>query len=213
MSGQVILFGAGGHAKVMLEALEASRPGIEILIIDDNPEAAGRIILGRRVRGTRGWLAENSPGAAVAAAIGNNAARAELIGWLQAQGRRVETVVAPSAVASPSATLGTGSFLAPGAHVNAETILEPGVIVNTCASIDHDCRIGFAAHVAPGAHLCGGVTVGARTLIGAGATIIPGMTVGADAVIAAGAVVTAPVPDGARVGGVPARPLPARPRC
>ena len=210
MTERIIIFGAGGHAKVVIEALRSSRPGCELLVADDNADASGRTVLGLRVQGGREWVERAAPPAGIAPAIGTNAARAELLAWLARIERRAETVIDASALLSPSAVAGDGVFLAPRAVVNAETRIESGVIVNTGATIDHDCRIDSWAHIAPGAHLCGGVRVGARTLIGAGATIIPGISIGADAVVAAGAVVTRDVPDGARVAGVPARPIIAR---
>ena len=81
-------------------------------------------------------------------------------------------------------------------------------IVNTNASVDHDCRIGEFVHVAPGVAICGGVRVGAGTLVGVGARVLPNVTIGARAVIGAGAVVVHDVPDGAMVTGVPARQAP-----
>jgi acetyltransferase-like isoleucine patch superfamily enzyme len=78
-------------------------------------------------------------------------------------------------------------------------------IVNTVASVDHDCVLGDFVHVAPGARLCGGVTVAAGAFIGAGAVVVPGRRIGADAIIAAGAVVLTDVPDGSVAAGNPAR--------
>ncbi|HEX8654759.1 MAG TPA: acetyltransferase [Allosphingosinicella sp.] len=207
MAARLILFGSGGHAKVVLEAIRAAHPECEVAILDDDPEAAGRNLLGEAVHDGRAWLKDNWPDAGVVPAIGTNSARSALIDWLDGAGRALASVVHPSAIVSPSISVGAGAFLAPGAIVNAETILGKGAIVNTGASIDHDCRIGVAAHIAPGAHLCGGVRVGARSLIGAGATVIPGVAIGADVVVGAGSVVIADVPDGARVAGCPARPL------
>lgn len=207
MLDRLILFGSGGHAKVVLDTIRAGRLAGEVAILDDDDAAAGRLVLGEPVRGGRGWLAGNWPEALVLPAIGSNAARAALIDWLAGEGRRLAVVVHRQATASPKAALGPGTFLAPGAIVNAGAELGEGVIVNTGASVDHDCRIGRAAHVAPGAHLCGGVSVGERTLIGAGATVIPGVAIGRDAVIGAGSTVIRDVPDGARVAGSPARPI------
>ncbi|HEX8365547.1 MAG TPA: acetyltransferase [Allosphingosinicella sp.] len=207
MHARLILFGSGGHAKVVLEAIRAADPECEVAILDDDPEASRRTVLGGAIVGGRAWLEANWPDAAIVPAIGTNSARATLVDWLKGQSRPLASVVHPRAIVSPSALIGAGAFLAPGAIVNAEAAVGEAAIVNTGASVDHDCRIGAAAHIAPGAHLCGSVRVGARTLIGAGATIIPGVAIGADAIVGAGSVVIADLPDGARVAGCPARAL------
>ena len=207
MTTRLILFGSGGHAKVVLEALQAARPGVEVAILDDDPAALSRTVIGLPVRGDRSWLEREWPEARVVPAIGGNASRAELIERLQAMGRELETIVHPAATVSPSARLSPGCFLAAGAVVNAEASLEAGVIVNTGASVDHDCRIGLAAHIAPGARLCGHVEVGARALVGTASAVIPKVRIGADAVVGAGSAVTGDVPDGGRVAGSPARPI------
>jgi UDP-perosamine 4-acetyltransferase len=207
MSERFIVFGAGGHAKVIVESLRAARRGCEIALLDDDPAAGSRTVLGLPIIGTREWLSVNWLDAPVVPAIGRNALRAEFLHWLAGTGRAPATVVDPGARLSPSASVLPGSFIAPAATVNAETVLAEGSIVNTGATVDHDCRIGRAAHIAPGAHLCGGVEVGEETLVGAGAVVIPGIRIGRAAVVGAGAAVTRDVADGARVGGVPARPL------
>ncbi|HEX8528139.1 acetyltransferase [Allosphingosinicella sp.] len=207
MTTRLILFGSGGHAKVVLEALQAERPGVEVAILDDDPAAASRSLLGHPVRGDRSWLEREWPRVRVIPAIGSNSARAELVERLRESGRELETVVHPAATVSPSALLGPGCFVAAGAVVNAEAVLEAGVIVNTGASVDHDCRIGLAAHIAPGARLCGQVKVGARSLVGTCSAVIPKIRIGSDAVIGAGSAVIADVPDGGRVAGSPARPI------
>ena len=79
------------------------------------------------------------------------------------------------------------------------------MIVNTAASVDHECRVGAGAHIGPGVRLAGRVAVGERAFIGTGAVILPRLTIGCDATVGAGAVVTTDVPAGAVVTGVPAR--------
>jgi sugar O-acyltransferase (sialic acid O-acetyltransferase NeuD family) len=207
MAKRLILFGAGGHAKVMAEAWLAANEGGEIAFLDDSANAATRTPLGHAVKGGRGWLEATWPEAPVALAIGNNKARDLLIDTLRASGRQLATIVHPAAVVSPSARLGEGCFLAAGSIVNAEAELAEGVIVNTGASVDHDGRIGRCAHIAPGARLCGNVRIGARSLIGVGSALIPGTEIGEDVVIGAGSVVIGPVPDGQTWVGSPARPI------
>lgn len=206
VTDEIVIFGAGGHAKVVIEAVRGAFPDAPLAIADDAAEPR-RSVLGVPVAGDRAWLARRRPAGGVVPALGGNGPRDALLAWLAEQGLRVRAIVAPGAVLSPSARLGDGAFLAPGALVNAEARIGAGAIVNTGASVDHDCDIGVAAHIAPGAHLCGNVAVGARTLVGAGATIIPGIRVGEDVVIGAGSVVIRDLGDGARVAGAPARPV------
>lgn len=197
-----ILFGGGGHAKVVVEAARAQRPEIELVVLDDFPKDASFRLLDLPYSGGREWLTpERAATARLMPAIGDNAARGALLAWARSMGVALANVQHPSAVLSPSATIGGGVFLAPGAIVNAQTRLADGVIVNTGASVDHDCDLGEAAHIAPGVRLCGNVTVGARTLIGVGAAVVPGVTIGADVLIGAGMVVTRDVADGERLSG------------
>jgi len=206
MRARTIIFGGGGHAKVVIESLRRTSPEIELVAIDDDPSKNGQLLLGVMVVGARDWLRANWPDAPVALALGGNGHRLAAADWLRQENRVLQTVIDPSATVSESASIGEGTFLAPGCVVNAEAAIGRAVIVNTSASIDHDCRIGAGVHVAPGAHLCGGVTICERALIGAGATIIPGIAVGADAVVAAGATVVRDVSEAACVAGTPARP-------
>jgi UDP-perosamine 4-acetyltransferase len=214
MAGALLVFGSGGHAKVVVEAALARDPGRRIVLLDDDPGRAGQTVLGIAIAGGSDWLAANEPGAPVALGVGRNADRARLMARLAGQGHTLETVIHPSAVVSPSARIEAGAFVAAGAIVTAEASIGRGAIVNTAASVDHDCRLGEAVHVAPGTRLCGNVTVGDRSLIGAGSVVRPGVTIGADVCIGIGSAVIADLADGARVAGTPARPIgPARTPC
>lgn len=207
MEERLILFGAGGHAKVVLEAFLAGCPAGEIAVLDDDPERAGSHLLGHRIRGGREWLATNWPGVAVMPALGENRRRDALIAELARIKRPLRTVIHPAATVGASARIGGGCLLTAGAIVNAAAELEDGVIVNTGASVDHDCRIGRAAHIAPGTRLCGTVRIGARALVGTATAVIPGIEIGEDAVIGAGSAVVRNVPAGETWAGCPARKL------
>ena len=94
---------------------------------------------------------------------------------------------------------------APVAFIQSDSIIGRHSILNTACSVDHDASIGDFAHVAPGAHLAGGVRVGEGALLGIGCSVLPGRTVGDWAIIGAGAVVLRDVPPGVTAKGVPAR--------
>lgn len=111
----------------------------------------------------------------------------------------------PTAIIARDVSIGEGSVILHGAILQTKTKIGKHAIVNTRASVDHDCEIGDFVHIAPGAVLCGRVKVGEGTLIGAGAVVLSGVTIGKWAVICAGAVVFKDVKDGAVMFGNPAR--------
>jgi sugar O-acyltransferase (sialic acid O-acetyltransferase NeuD family) len=117
----------------------------------------------------------------------------------------------PSAVISGSVKMGDGIMIAANATLNPLVQLGRGVICNTSTSIDHECIIGDFSHIAPGAVLCGNVTVGKGTFIGANSVIRQGINIGNNVIIGAGTVVVKDVADNATIIGNPARSLVKKP--
>lgn len=187
---RIAVFGAGGHGKVVVDAIERNA-GLDVAcVMDDNPRP-GTAILGHAVAGGReALLACREDIDAVIVAIGDNRARREVARWVEAQGFALQSVVHPAAVVAPSATIGAGALIMPGAVVNAEARIGANAIINSGAIVEHDCDVGEGAHVAPGAVLCGGACVGAGTLVGAGAVVLPGVRVGPSLLVKAGTVAT-----------------------
>lgn len=203
---RLIVLGAGGHAKVVIETfLEAGE--YEIVGLLDQDETP-RTVLGLPVIGSDKQLpalAETGIRHAFPA-IGDNDLRVKLGRLAVSAGFQLATAISPRAHVSRSASIGSGVLIVAGAAINAEAKIGDMAIVNTNATVDHDCRVGLGAHIAPGATLAGQVAIGERAFIGAGASIIPKITVGDAATVGAGSCVIRDVSDGKLVYGVPARP-------
>ena len=206
MANRLVVFGCGGHAKVVIEAVLARTPNRDILILDDDPVTHGDCVLGIRVAGGRELLS-GLLGSPVALAVGSNNARSKVMHRLAEEGHKLETVIHPAAFIGSTVSIGDGVFVGASAIAIAEARIGRGAIINTAASVDHDCVIGDCAHIAPGVHLCGEVTIGARTLVGTGTAVRPGISVCDDVIIGAGAVVVRDITEPGTFVGNPARRL------
>jgi sugar O-acyltransferase (sialic acid O-acetyltransferase NeuD family) len=214
MNGRLrcVLLGAGGHAKVIIEALRGRHPEIDLCVLRARGGAGGSELMGVPVVGDDGdlprLLADGVRFFAVGlGAVGDNRPRAALFRLAIEHGLQPLSVQHPSAIVSPSATLAAGCQVLAGAVVGTDAQLGANVIVNSRAVVEHDCRLGEHAHVASGAVLAGGVTVGAGAHVGAGAVVKQGLRIGSGAIVGAGAAVIDDVADGQTVVGVPARPI------
>ena len=187
------LYGASGHAKVIIDILEASGVQVEGLI-DDNP--AINQLHGYPVKHT---FAGESP---FIISIGNNNVRKQVAA-------RLRTIfgkgIHPSAVLSPTAEIGDGTVVMQGSIIQADAKIGKHCIINTGASVDHECIIGDYVHISPHTTLCGNVHIGEGSWIGAGTTIIPNLSVGKWCVIGAGSVITENIPDRVLAFGNPCR--------
>jgi sugar O-acyltransferase (sialic acid O-acetyltransferase NeuD family) len=206
----IFIYGASGHAKVVMDIVER-QGGLRITaVIDDNASLHGQVFFGYSIVGGRETLLQLHQQQGIDAgtiAIGDNGVRASLAAWLAQNGIARVAAVHPGAQIGRETTIGAGSVVMAGVVVNCATVIGADVIINTGATVDHDCLIGDAVHIAPGCHLCGNVVVGNGSFIGAGTTVIPGVRIGANVLIGAGSTVLRDVPDGARVAGSPCRDI------
>lgn len=206
----VIGLGAGGHAKVVIDILNAAG-GYEIVgLLDIDPRRHGDRVMGVPVCGADDML-EDFYGRGIRHAfvgigsVGDSSRRRQAYERCRVAGFEMVRAVHPRAIVSAAASLGDGTTVMAAAVINPDAVVGRNVIINTGAIVEHDCRIGDHVHVATGACLAGGVVVADGAHVGAGATIREGLRVGVGAVVGAGAVVVTDVPDGVVVVGNPAR--------
>ena len=204
----IVVYGAGGHAKVVAQTLARSARWRLAGFIDDlRPERRGEPFAGASVLGGAGALdalRRDGVGHAIVA-FGHNEARQRVAGQLATLGFRLPTIIDVHAIVADDASFGDGCYLAEGAVVHSGSRVGAHTIVNTGAVVEHDVAVGEAVHLGPRVCLAGHVQVGTRAWIGMGALVRDRVHVGADAVVGMGAVVLRDVPDGWVAYGAPAR--------
>lgn len=197
---QLVLVGAGGHARVVADAAKLSGWDILGFLDDQDPSSFPNMhILGRITE-----IERYSGRFAMAIGVGSNATRKKIMNSLCAQW---ETIVHPTAVVSSDVSLGEGTVVLANAVVNPGSELGKGCIINTAATVDHDCIIEDYVHISPGVHLAGQVTIGVESWIGIGAIIKNGVNVCSNTILGAGAVVINNISVKGTYVGVPAKLL------
>ncbi|UZD64735.1 acetyltransferase [Marinobacter sp. AN1] len=213
MSAKIILVGAGGHAKVVLDALQAA--GLVVGgVVDPSLAGSSDYWRGVPVLGDDRDLLKLKPGdVELVNGIGSmpgQSLRREIFRKLTSAGFNFLSVIHPSVITGSGVRLMASAQLMAGAIVQADSLVGTNTIVNTSAHIDHDCKIGSDVHIAPGVAISGGVQIGDGAHIGTGASIIQGISLGRGVVVGAGAVVVRNVPDNARVMGPAPRVTPGQ---
>lgn len=201
VSEKVFLYGAGGHAKVVMDVAEACEVRFAKVLVD---EASSAVLNGVPVFCVSNLNLSHEMPFRFIVGIGDNEVRSRLFCYLATLGKAI-TLIHPFSLVSKRATLAAGVVIMPGAIVNSSARIGANVIINTAAVIDHDSIVDEHAHICPGVRLAGNVRIGSGSLIGTGTSIIPGVVIGRNCLIGAGSVVLRDIQDNSVAYGNPAR--------
>lgn len=210
---KIILIGAGGHCKVIIDIIKSTRNFKIVGITDANTQEEQ--ILGVPIIGNDDILEDlyyqGVKNAFVCiGALNNIAIRDKIYYNLKKIGFKIPKLIHKDAIVSPYSKISNGTCVMAGAIVNAGAIIGENCIINTGSIIEHDCFIDRNTHISPGALLAGGCKIGCNSHIGMGSTIIQGTKIGDNVMIGAGAVVLNNIEDNVIAVGVPSKTIKRR---
>lgn len=211
MIKDMVLVGAGGHSKVVIEIIKEDYPHFNVIgITDKDSSKEGSKIQNTPIVGTDDILEElYNKGITLAfitiGTVGNGWIRSLLYHQLQSIGFMLPNICHSRSIISPTVIMGDGNAIFAGVILNADVRIGNNCIINTGCIIEHDCIIGHHVHIAPGVKVAGGVIIEDYSMIGIGASIIQGVRIGQNVLVGAGSVVLHDIPANSVIAGVPAK--------
>jgi sugar O-acyltransferase (sialic acid O-acetyltransferase NeuD family) len=203
MAIRLVIVGAGGHGREVLDVVEACG-GFEVIgfVDDGSPDEAALADRGYRLLGDTSALSELD-GASILLGIGDARVRADVASRLS--NAAAPTAVHPLASVGTGCTIGAGTVVAAGARLTTNIRVGEHCYVGPNATVGHDTSLADFATLYPGAVVSGEVTIGRAATVGAAASVKQGLSIGPRAMVGMGAAATHDVPEGITVVGVPAR--------
>lgn len=211
----IVLVGAGGHCKVIIDIIRSNNNFNIVGIVENNKDLIKKSILDVPILGSDEILADiYNKGVRNAfncvGGIKDISIRNKIYRRLKDIGFNMPLLVHSTAIVSPYAKVGEGTCIMAGAVINSGASIGEDCIINTSSIIEHDCRIGNNTHVSPGVCISGGVIIGNNTHIGIGSSIIQGVHIGSNVVVGAGSVIINNINDNTTAVGVPAKIIKCR---
>lgn len=205
LTKRLVIIGAGGHGKVVADCALAMGAFSEIVFLDGLYPEITKVEHWSVIGNADNLSAFADPSSVFFVAIGNNQTRGKVMTELDKVGGEITTLIHPSAVISPYATIGEGTLVCANVAINIATNIGQGCIINTSSSVDHDCIIGDYVHLAPGTKLAGSINIGEYSFVGIGAVIIQCLAIGKHCILGAGSTLLEDLVDGSVAVGIPAK--------
>ncbi len=208
MNNSVIILGGGGHARVLIDILQAQST-IILGIVEKDSKNEEKLVDGVKVLGGEEIVYDYDPTSILlvngVGSVETTGPRRKVFLKFKKKGYTFLSVIHQTATIAKSAHISEGVQIMAGVVVQPGCVIGENSIINTKAAIDHDCHIGAHSHIAPGATLSGEIHIEENVHIGTGANIIQGIKIGKNSLIGAGTLVLQDVPDNKVVLGVPGK--------
>lgn len=202
----ILIIGAGNHAKVIIDILEENNEHNIIGLLDDDENTHGTFVLDKEVLGNIEKIKDFKPSeTGFIISIGNNRVRDNLYNKISRMNFLPINVISKHAVISKFAKLGKGLIINAGVNIHPDVYIHDNTIIGMNATISHDVVIEESVHISPGVHLTGSVYIETGVDVGSGAVVIPGVRIEQNSIIGAGAVVTKNIRNNSLAVGVPAK--------
>lgn len=192
-----LVYGGGSHSRVVISILEKMDLQVAGIFDTDN-----KIKTISKIPFLGNYNSQINLKCKLVIAVGDNKIREKISESIL---HPIGKIIDPEAKISNEVTVGEGSQIITSSTINIGTKIGKHCIINTNSSIDHDCNVNDFVHIAPGVTICGGVSIGRSTLVGAGTTILPNIKIGENVIIGAGSLVNKNIPNNSKVLGSPAK--------
>ena len=200
------IYGCGGAGRESKEIAELMGCWEEIFFIDDaysNDTFRGI----QRMNYQEFLEMYNASEVEITISLGEPELKEKLYYRLKKDGFSFANIIHPTAIISPSATVGRGLILKSHSFISADAVVGENVSIEENGIIGHDSIIGDHCQISANVVVAGGCTIGNSTYIGLSVPIIQGAHIGANSVISMGSVVVRDIPDNVIAVGNPARPM------
>lgn len=202
---QLVILGAGGHGQVAADCAETMNIFSRIVFLDevypDKTQAGCWPILGK----SENAINFDKQTTCFFVAIGDNSIRQKVLEDLIQENLHIISLIHPTAVISAYANVEKGVLVCANATINHKAVVGIGSIINTMASVDHDCLIGNYVHISVGVRLAGAIKVDDRSFLGINSCVIQGVNIGKDCILGAGATLIRDLPSNTTAVGTPAK--------
>lgn len=198
-----VVIGTGGHANSILDLIQSSGDTVEYFVGINNEGVQHKGIPIVDFSEVNNFSSELK----YVFGIGDYKIRNRVIMEMNLSNQvlRFPPLIHPTAFVSKSATIANGTVVFANSYVGPNSRIGKFCILNTGASVEHDCSIGNQNFLAPGTILAGRVIIGDNCFLGMGSLISDGISIGSDSVIAANSFVNENIPSNSFAAGTPTK--------